>query len=183
VTGWLTGSFKVLYTSLTPQSSHWWTPCLLELFGGICVLVFRRALAYVTPSIAQAEASDYSLRGSAFAWLAVFTIGAIAEEVWRASCIRSLQHNPVGPVLANVLAAVSFSVAHMSGLPPRIPAGLGIAGAEAVVGLMFGALFMTSGNVLSACLASIVYYTANYFLIRRKQLAALGPITDNPADP
>jgi len=117
--------------------------------------------------MSQSEAIDYSLRGGIAIWLVIFAIAALAEESWRAMCVSSFHY---GPIAGNVAAAACFSLAHMSGLPPRIPQGLSIATFEVVVGLILGATFMTTGSVLSPVLASLVYYISNYFWIRHRNL-------------
>jgi hypothetical protein len=165
VIGWLAGGFKNLSASIASHRLGFRT-YVVGILAGLFALAFRR-LAASAPSISQFEAEDYSLRGTIFIWLAIFAIGAIAEESWRALCISSFHE---GPRFGNVAAAACFSLAHMSGLPPRMTKGLGVAAVEVVVGLIFGTTFMVTGNVFSPFLASIVYYTSNYFWIRRRYL-------------
>ena len=163
VTAWLDGGFKSLSTSIVSHRLGFWT-CFVGILAGLFTLAFRR-LAASALSISQFEGEDYSLRGKISIWLAIFAIGAIAEESWRALCIGSFYE---GPRIGNVAAAVCFSLAHMGGLPPRMTKGLGVAAFEVVVGLIFGATFMATGNVFSPFLASIVYYTSNYFWVRHR---------------
>jgi CAAX prenyl protease-like protein len=167
VTTWLAGGFKSLSTSIASHRLGFWT-YFAGILAGLFALAFRR-LAGSAPSISQFESEDYSLRGTISIWLAIFAIGAIAEESWRALCIGSFYD---GSKFGNVAAAACFSLAHMSGLPPRMTKGLGVAAVEVAVGLIFGATFMVTGNVFSPFLASIVYYTSNYFWIRRRYLPA-----------
>jgi len=138
------------------------------ILGGSLIFGFRRALALIWQPIAVSEPNDYVLRGSVSLWLLTFIVGGFVEEFWRALCISSFQQNAYSALLADLLAAIAFSIAHMSGLPPRIPGGLGIAAAEAVTGLLFGALFIWSGNLVSPCLASMMYYTSNFYWLRRR---------------
>lgn len=165
VTAWLVGGFTNLSTSIAYHRLGF-RSYFVGILAGLFALAFRR-LAASAPSISQFEVEDYSLRGTVSVWLAIFAIGAIAEESWRALCIGSFHD---GPRFGNVAAAACFSLAHMSGLPPRMTRGLGVAAVEVVVGLIFGATFMVTGSVFSSFLASIVYYTSNYFWIRHRYL-------------
>jgi Type II CAAX prenyl endopeptidase Rce1-like len=167
VTAWLAGGFKRLSTSVVSHRLGFWT-YVAGILAGLFTLTFRRVAASA-PSISQFEAEDYSLRGTMSIWLAIFAIGAIAEESWRALCIGSFH---AGPRFGNVAAAACFALAHMGGLPPRMTRGLSVAAVEVLVGLIFGATFMATGNVFSPFLASVVYYTSNYFWIRRRYLSA-----------
>lgn len=137
------------------------------ILGGLLILGIRRALALISPSIAASELDDYLLRGPTAIWLMTFAVGAFSEEFWRALCIVNFQHNGYSSIGANLLTAFAFSIAHMSGLPSRIPAGLPIAAAEMLTGFMFGALYVWSGNLVSPCLASLIYYTSNFYWLRR----------------
>jgi len=170
VTAWLVGGFKNLRTSITFHRFGFWTTCLAGILAGLLVLAFRR-LVNSSPSVSQSETIDYSLRGAIAIWLAIFGAAALTEESWRAICISSFHY---GPIAGNVAAAACFSLAHMAGLPPRIPQGLGIATVEAVVGLIFGATFMATGSVLSPILASALYYTGNYIWLRHRYLSTGG---------
>jgi len=170
VTAWLAGGFKCLYVSFASHRVSSWTSCFVGVLAGLFLLLVRRVAA-TTPLISQAEAIDYSLGGSTTIWLAIFLTAAIAEEPWRALCIRSFHY---GPRLGNVATAACFSLAHLCGLPSRIMAGNGIIIFEVLVGLSLGATFMATGSVSSAFLASIVYYTGNYFRIRRRYLPTPG---------
>jgi hypothetical protein len=167
VIGWLAGGFKNLSSSIASQRFDFRT-YFVGILAGLFALAFRRVAASA-PSISQFEAEDYSLRGAMFIWLAIFAVGGIAEESWRALCISSFHE---GPRFGNVAAAACFSLAHMGGLPPRMTRGLSVAAVEIVVGLILGATFMATGNVFSPFLASVVYYTSNYFWIRRRYLPA-----------
>jgi hypothetical protein len=163
---WLLSGGRAFFARfLAGHSWPWLSVCLSGIIVGALAFGFQRTLAIIAPSIARAESSDYLSRGPVVVWLGIFAVGAIAEETWRASCIVGFGSRPT---LADLLAAVAFSAAHMSGLPPRIPQGLGVAGAEAAVGLVFGALFIGSGSPLAPFLASIIYYTSNYFWLRRR---------------
>jgi membrane protease YdiL (CAAX protease family) len=130
------------------------------------VFGFRRVLALFWPPIASSEANDHVLRGSTALWLMVFVVAALTEELWRALCISGFQQNGYSSLLADILPAFFFSIAHMSGLPSWIPSGLEIAGSEIIVGIVFGALFIWSGNFVSPCLSSLVFYTLTFFRMR-----------------
>ena len=66
-----------------------------------------------------------------------------------------------------VLAAVAFSIAHVSGLPARVAPGISVVFAEMLVGLILGALFLWSGNIVVPFVSSIVYFISTFFIQRR----------------
>jgi hypothetical protein len=155
---------------LAPHSRPWLVLFLAGILGGSLVFGFRRVLALLWPPIVLSESNDNLLRGPTTLWLTIFVSGAITEEPWRALCISGFQHNGYSSLLANALPAFAFSIAHVSGTPSRIGAGLEIHGAEIIVGLMFGALFIWSGSIASPCLASLIFYTLNLFWLRQHYL-------------
>ncbi|HXX18040.1 MAG TPA: CPBP family glutamic-type intramembrane protease [Candidatus Acidoferrum sp.] len=150
--------------------THSWPVVFLSgLFGGVFIFGFRRLLALSWPPIAVSESRDYALRGRISIWLAIFLFGGLAEELWRAFCILSFLQAGQTAFVGAVLPALAFSLAHMSGLPARIPGGLEIACAEAITGLLLGTLFLWSSNFFSPYLASLVYYTLNLYWLRTRQ--------------
>jgi hypothetical protein len=135
--------------------------------GGALVFACRRLLASISRTIAETEAGDDLLAGPVALWLMIFAFGAFAEEFWRALCISAFQHNGSSAITAVLWPACAFAAAHLSGLPPRIPGGLENVIPELGVGLIFGLLFVLSGSLLPATVASMVYYTSNLFWLRR----------------
>jgi hypothetical protein len=138
----------------------------LGIATGLLLFGLRHLLSSVSPASAASEKNEYFGRGSVLTWLAIFLMGGLVEELWRALCIVALGQNSHDFFLANLLTAVAFSVAHQSGHPSRIPPGLENAGTEVVVGLMLGALFIWSGNLVAPCIANVTYYTASFSLVR-----------------
>jgi membrane protease YdiL (CAAX protease family) len=136
--------------------------------GGLLMLAFRQALSVLSPGAASAEDNEYFLRGSPVLWLAIFLIGAIAEEFWRAVCIISFEENGYSRVLPILLTAFAFSLAHLCGLPSRIGPGIVSLLLEATVGLMLGGLFIWSGNLVTPSVASGVYFIWSFFLVRKR---------------
>jgi hypothetical protein len=155
---------------VTAPSQAWSSAIACGIFGGLLAFGFRRVFALSSASIASGESDDYVLRGAAIIWLLTFTLGAFSEECWRALCISSFQQNGHSPLSADLLTGTAFSIAHMTGIPSRIPGGVAIAGAELVTGLMFGAVYVWSGNLASPCLASAIYYISNFYWLRRTYL-------------
>jgi membrane protease YdiL (CAAX protease family) len=165
--GWF---FAILLSHFRP----WLLVFNSGILGGVLLFVFRRGLSLLSRSIAASESNDFALRGPTALWLTIFLAGALSEELWRALCITGLEHNGYSLFAADILPALFFSLAHMSGLPPRMPAGLAIAGVEVIVGLTLGAIYIWSGSVVSSILASLIFYTVS-FLWLRKQQVRLGP--------
>jgi len=152
----------------TPRSNPWVTLVAPGIAAGVLLLAFRNLLSSLFPDAFLSPKNEYFVRGSVNLWLTVFLVGAPVEEFWRAVCISGLQQNDHSALSADMLTAIAFSIAHQTGLPSRVAPGLGIASFEVVVGLMLGALFMWSGNVVVPCLASVIYYVASFFLDRRR---------------
>lgn len=152
---------------VTVRSRPWLVLLASGIVGGVVISGFRNLLSTLLPA-ALSETNEYFLRGSVGLWLTIFFVGGPVEEFWRALCIVALVRNGHGAFSANLLAAVAFSIAHQSGIPSRIAPGLAIAGAEVMVGLILGALFVWSGNVIAPCLASVIYYVSIFFLARRR---------------
>lgn len=140
---------------------------LCGIAGGGTMAIFRHFLSSLTPSAALSEMNEYFLNGSISMWLSIFVVGAFTEELWRALCILSFEQNGHAVLVANLLIAFAFSVAHQSGLPSRIAPGVASAGAEMTIGLMLGGLFIWSRNLIVPCFANLVYYIAIFFLARR----------------
>jgi membrane protease YdiL (CAAX protease family) len=154
---------------LAPVQTHArpWTSLLSAgIIGGVAIFGLRRAAALLSPSLAASEADDYVLRGPIALWLTIFLAAAFPEELWRAVCISSLQQNGYSVLVATVLPAFCFSLAHAGGLPPRIPPGFQIAVAEMGVGIALGVIFTWSGSVVAPCLANLVFYLSNFFWMR-----------------
>lgn len=105
--------------------------------------------------------NHYFLHGSVILWVTVFVVGGFVEEYWRAVCVVALQQNGYNGIMANLLSAFAFLLAHLSGLPSRIrPGG---AGPAMIMGLTFSGLFIWTGNLVAPCVASIIDLTMNYF--------------------
>jgi len=147
--------------------------------GGLLIFGFRRLLALAWRPIVFSEVNDYLLRGPTAVWLTIFAFGGFGEELWRALCIYSFRQSGYEALSAAVLPALAFSLAHVSGLPTRIPGGLEIAFAEAMTGLLLGLLFIWSGNLISPYLASVTYYSLNLYWLRHRFTLA----KPNPTQP
>lgn len=150
---------------IVPIASHSrpWLVILGSGFGfGIVLLGIRRAIALLWPP--AAANSVYFLHGSSSLWIAIFIVGAFVEEFWRALCISGVQQNGGSALLAGLLTAVAFGIAHVSGLPSRVlPGGTS---AEMLIGFGLGAVFLWSNNLFAPALASLVYFSATFFLVR-----------------
>jgi membrane protease YdiL (CAAX protease family) len=146
------------------------TLILLGVGGGLLLLICKSLLILGSPAFAAADRNHPTLKGSVFIWLAVFVVGGFAEELWQAVCISGLRQNDTSPILAALLTAVPFSVAHLGGSPPRVR-GIGggfSLGGEAVIGFVLGGIFLWSGSLLSLWIASLVYNTSDFYWLRRR---------------
>ena len=163
------GSNRLWHMVPFTMRSHTWAALVAPgIVGGILLLALRNLLSLLFPGAFLSLKNEYFVRGPVNLWLTVFLVGAPVEEFWRAVCISGLQQNDHSALSADMLTAIAFSIAHQTGLPSRVAPGLGIASFEVVVGLILGALFMWSGNVVVPCLASVIYYVASFFLDRRR---------------
>jgi membrane protease YdiL (CAAX protease family) len=140
--------------------------------GGIVILAFRHLISVFVPAVALNEENGYFVRGPILLWLSVFIIGGFVEEVWRALCITSFKSNDYTGLSADLITAVAFSIAHVSGLPARVAPGIAVVFAEMLVGLILGALFLWSGNLVVPFMSSIVYFISTFFIQRRSLLGA-----------
>jgi len=148
--------------------------------GGVSLFVCKRLLILPWPSLSASERTPLDssgeailrthpyLRGPVLFWLATFLAGGAAEEFWRAVCIGAFQQNDYSPILAILLTAPAFSVAHASGMPPRLPGGLAHMGVEIIIGSVLGLVFVWSGSLLSLWIASVIYYTSDFYWLRRR---------------
>lgn len=164
----LVGGHPWTLIHVASASHSWSTLVLLGAGGGVLLLICMRLLALGLPSIAAAELDHPNLEGPIFFWLAVFVFGGFAEEFWRALCMAALQQNDCSSVLANVLTAGAFSIARISGRPPRTWGGGDAMIAEFVIGLVLGVVFLKSGSLLTLYLASLVYNTSNFCWLRHR---------------
>lgn len=138
----------------------------LGTIGGFVAFAFRRLMALMSGVMARTETQDSLLRGPITTWLVILASGAFTEEFWRALCILALGQNGYSPTSAVLWPAFAFAVAHVAGLPPRIPGGLENFVPEMGIGVILGVLIMWSGSLLPASLASMSYYTSNLFWLR-----------------
>lgn len=135
--------------------------------GGLFVLACRHALSALPPSAASAENNEYLLRGPSILWLTIFLAGGLVEEFWQAVCIVCFTENGYSRISV-LLTGFAFSLAHSGGLPSRIAPGMVNLFAETLVGLMLGGLFLWSGNLVTPCVASVIYFTSSFFFVRRR---------------
>jgi hypothetical protein len=161
---------------IASHSRSWSVLVIWGILGGLLAFCFRRALALLWPPITDSESNDHMLYGPVTLWLTILAVGAFTEELWRALCISGLQQNGYSARLADLLPAFIFSIAHMSGLPSRIPAGLEIACAEIVIGLIFGGIFVWSGNLVSPAIANVIFYTLTFFRLRQHYVLQSGTL-------
>lgn len=110
--------------------------------------------------------NGYFKGGSNRLWMAVFIVGAVAEEIWRAICIVDFQEIGWSAPATAVVTAVAFAVAHLAGRPSRIlPGGFLF---EAIVGLGLAVSFIRTGSVVAPIVASLLYFPVSFLLARRK---------------
>jgi membrane protease YdiL (CAAX protease family) len=152
---------------LTTRNGHSWATFVeLGLCGGLLIFGFRRLLSLLWQGAAVAERNEYYLRGPIVLWFVTFLVGGFAEEIWRAICISSFQTNDFSSASANLLTALTFSIAHISGLPSRVAPGVPSLVAETMIGLLLGGLFIWSGNLTAPYFASVTYFALNFFFSR-----------------
>jgi hypothetical protein len=140
---------------------------LMGLCVGLLMFGFRRLLSLLWLDAAVAERNDYFLRGPIALWLAIFVIGGLAEELWRAVCLLSFQANDFTALSANLMTAFAFSIAHLSGTPERIAAGVPSILAESMIGLLLGGLFIWSGSIQVSYFAGLTYFILNFAVSRK----------------
>jgi len=141
-------------------------PGVSGIGGGILIFGVRRLLSSTSESLASSEENDGARRGAVAQWLAIFVLGAFVEEYWRAFCILAFRQNDYGVISSDLLTACSFGMAHLAGRFYRIAPTVASVGSEMAIGALLGALFIWSGNLASAWIASISYYTLNFYWLR-----------------
>jgi membrane protease YdiL (CAAX protease family) len=152
---------------IVPIATHSRPWSVLIVSGTACgalMLACRRGISLLSTRAAEAEKHDYFLRGSIALWLAVFCVGGFVEELWRAVCITIFQENGYNAASVILLTSFCFGVAHLSGRPSRVSPGGVIA--EMIIGVMLGATFVWSGNIVAPYLASVIYFTYGFFRVR-----------------
>lgn len=154
--------------AIAPRSANWLVPVAFGIAGGIIMLVLRRLISSLSPRTLSIARNDYFLHGSVILWVTVFATGGFVEEYWRAFCIVALHQIGYNTITANLLSALAFSLAHLSGLPSRIAPGIPSLIAEIIVGLMLGGLFIGSGNFIAPSVASVIYFIFSFFRVRRR---------------
>jgi hypothetical protein len=149
------------------------TPLISSLlFGaaaGVILYVLGR-LVTVTSRLFVASANNpYMLRGTAREWTAIFFIGGVVEETWRALCLLNLESVGVSVIGAVSLSAFMFSLSHLAGLPPRISFG-GLV-PESLIGVGLALTFVHTGDIVAAIVANIVYFTISFLRLRQRAKA------------
>jgi RsiW-degrading membrane proteinase PrsW (M82 family) len=160
----LAGSGLLQIARVTTHSRPWSVVVTWGIVGGVAMLACRRAISLLSPRAAEAEKHDYFLRGSVALWLGVFFLGGFVEELWRAVCIAVFQQNGYSATSVILLTAFCFGFAHLCGRPSRVSPG-GVS-AEMVIGLMLGAIFVWSGNLIAAYIAGVIYFTYSFLRVR-----------------
>jgi membrane protease YdiL (CAAX protease family) len=155
---------------IVPIPTHWpsWGSSVATgIACGALMLVVQHFLFSLRPGAALMHRNEYFLHGSVGLWLAILSAGGFAEEFWRALCIASFAQDNHSALLANLMTAIAFALARQSGLPSRAAPGLANAGAEVVMGLVLGALFIWSRSLATPCLANLIYYTGDFAFAQR----------------
>jgi membrane protease YdiL (CAAX protease family) len=106
------------------------------------------------------------LKGRSSFWLTVFIAGGFAEELWQAVSISALLKNDSGPMLAALLTAIPFTLAHLGGRPSRITYHRENVGAEAIIRFVLGLIFIWSGSLFSLWIASMIYTVSDFCWLR-----------------
>jgi Type II CAAX prenyl endopeptidase Rce1-like len=110
-------------------------------------------------------------RGSVRTWFLIFVAVGALEEIWRASCILSLQVNDSSSTTAIAVTSIAFVFAHMSGVPGRIVGIQEEALWELLFGLALGILFIAFGNLITPYVAGLEFNIGNFYLMRGKTRA------------
>jgi membrane protease YdiL (CAAX protease family) len=148
------------------HSNSWSSLVLFGIIGGTAMITCRRGISLLSRDAADSEKNEYFLRGSSALWFAVFLFGGFVEECWRGFCIVGFQHNGYESPFLLVITSFAFSLAHQTNLPSRIAPGLANAGADMLMGVILGALFIRSGSIVTPYCASVIYYVYSFLIVR-----------------
>jgi hypothetical protein len=125
-------------------------------------------LALLLASRFLSPINGYFKGGSIGLWTAVFIVGAVVEEIWRAICIVDFQEIGWSASATALVTAVAFAVAHLAGRPSRIlPGGFLF---EVIVGFGLAVSFIRTQSLVAPIVASLLYFPIS-FLFARKTLA------------
>jgi Type II CAAX prenyl endopeptidase Rce1-like len=140
-------------------SMHIPSAAITGLTIGLALLLASRFLSPINGNF---------MGGSIGLWMAVFIVGAVVEEIWRAICVVDFQEIGWGAPATAVVTAVAFAVAHLAGRPSRIlPGGFLF---EAIVGFGLAVSFIRTESLAAPIVASLLYFPMS-FLFARKTLA------------
>lgn len=110
--------------------------------------------------------NGYFSNGSIALWMAIFILGAVAEEIWRALCIVDFQEIGWSAPATAALTAVVFAITHLAGRPSRILANGFLF--EAIVGLGLAVTFLRTESLVAPIVASLLYFPVSFLLARRR---------------
>jgi membrane protease YdiL (CAAX protease family) len=122
-------------------------------------------LALLLASRFLSPINGYFNSGSIGLWMAIFVVGAVVEETWRAVCILDFQELGWSAPATAALTSFVFAIAHLAGRPSRIlPGGFLF---EAIVGLGLSVTYLRTGSLVAPVIASVLYFPVSFLLARR----------------
>ncbi len=151
---------RSLLGSLTQSASaHIPLSGVTGLTIGLALLLASRFLSPI---------NGYFSGGPIGLWMAIFIVGAVVEEIWRAICIVDFQEIGWSAPATALITALVFAVAHLAGRPSRIlPGGFLF---EVIVGFVLAVSFLRTESLVAPIGASLLYFPIS-FLFARKTLA------------
>ncbi|HYL85218.1 MAG TPA: CPBP family intramembrane glutamic endopeptidase [Candidatus Angelobacter sp.] len=139
----------------------------VEGIAAAAILILSRFAYIMLPNFRTGRLQEHSFaEGPLPIWLLTFVMAGAVEEVWRASCILSIQASEFGRVISVGGTSVAFVLAHMSGIPGRM---LGIREElywELLFGIALGTLFILTESLIAPYIAGLIFNIFNLCLIR-----------------
>jgi hypothetical protein len=174
---WMAVRFSLMSQTLGPRSNQVFLSLAWGMLGGVFLFLFRAGYRIAIPRMHVIELQYPLLEGPKALWLAIFFLGGFSEELWRGFCIAAAYETQRDITHAIIWISISFAAGRLGGLPGRIHGEVVDVACEAVTGVFLACLFIFSGSVISTFVASVIYYTAQFYYLRLDSHRSTGTST------
>jgi len=146
--------------------NNWLQLFLAGVAGGAFLAACRVAYVKLIPPCRSDLLAPLS-RGPLSIWVLTFLVGGLAEESWRAVCLRTFQGNDHRTILWIFLTSIAFVVGRLSGFPARASGSHPEVFWKALHGGILAGYFLAFGTLWVPYIAGLAHDVTNLFTLRR----------------
>ena len=169
--------FSLISQSFGPNIGKILLSVTWGILGGVFLFLFRAGYRTAIRRMRSIEDHEPFLKGPMALWLIIFLVGGFSEELWRGFCIAATNATQRDITPAIIWISLSFAAAHLGGSPGRTRGEVPNVAFDVIIGAFLCCLFIFSGSVISTLVASVIYYTALFYYLRRESHRSTGTHT------